>query len=222
MNQSDMLKITHKARVKFSIGNYIDTVDCDVTPLSACHLLLGRPWQFDLEATHGGCSNTYSFVHKGLSDVLKPMMETAMKVDIFPIVRKKKKDPPMDTPKPRTALLQGVENDVIVPGITTAPSIYEVVPVVAPVHCAMVPDNVSTRAHINLSNDPIVKNDTSWRKNVYKLRSLSCSEEMEREEDIINLISPTSDVESSGNIPKLRTTLFHGRNDDVTISIDTT
>jgi hypothetical protein len=30
MNQSGMLKITHKARVKFSIGNYIDTVDCDV------------------------------------------------------------------------------------------------------------------------------------------------------------------------------------------------
>jgi hypothetical protein len=30
MNQSGTLKITHKARVKFSIGNYVDTVDCDV------------------------------------------------------------------------------------------------------------------------------------------------------------------------------------------------
>jgi hypothetical protein len=43
MNQSGTLKITHKARVKFSIGAYIDTLDCDVAPLSACHLLLGRP-----------------------------------------------------------------------------------------------------------------------------------------------------------------------------------
>jgi hypothetical protein len=41
MNQSGMLKITHKTRVKFSIGNYIDTVDCDVVAISVCHLLLG-------------------------------------------------------------------------------------------------------------------------------------------------------------------------------------
>jgi hypothetical protein len=44
MNQSGTLKITHKARVKFSIGNYMDTIDCDVVAVSACHLLLGRPW----------------------------------------------------------------------------------------------------------------------------------------------------------------------------------
>jgi hypothetical protein len=34
---------------------------------------------------------------------------------------------------------------VIVPRITIAPSIYEVVPVVAPAHCAVVPDIVSTQ-----------------------------------------------------------------------------
>jgi hypothetical protein len=43
MNQSGTLKITHKVRAKFSIENYFDTVDCDVAPMSACHLLLGRP-----------------------------------------------------------------------------------------------------------------------------------------------------------------------------------
>uniref|UniRef100_A0A0E0R906 Uncharacterized protein n=1 Tax=Oryza rufipogon TaxID=4529 RepID=A0A0E0R906_ORYRU len=52
MNQSGTLKITHKARVKFSIGNYVDIVDCDIAPMNACHLLLGRPRQFDLDATH--------------------------------------------------------------------------------------------------------------------------------------------------------------------------
>jgi hypothetical protein len=41
MNQSGMLKITHKARVKFSISNYIDTMDCDVAAMSAYHLSLG-------------------------------------------------------------------------------------------------------------------------------------------------------------------------------------
>ena len=73
MNESGTLKITHKTRVKFSIGNYMDTVDCDVVPMSACHLLLGRPWQFDLDATHGGRSNNYLFVHKGVHHVLKPI-----------------------------------------------------------------------------------------------------------------------------------------------------
>jgi hypothetical protein len=37
MNQNSMLKITHKARVKFSIG----TMDCDVAAMSAYHLSLG-------------------------------------------------------------------------------------------------------------------------------------------------------------------------------------
>jgi hypothetical protein len=116
MNQSGMFKITHKTRVKFSIRNYIDMVDCDVAPLSACHLLLGRPWQFDIDATHSGRSNTYSFMHKGMSHVLKSTIKNAIKVDIFPAVRKKKKDPPMDTPKSRTALFQGDENDVDILG----------------------------------------------------------------------------------------------------------
>jgi hypothetical protein len=30
MNQSGMLRITHKSRVKFSAGNYMDIIDCDV------------------------------------------------------------------------------------------------------------------------------------------------------------------------------------------------
>jgi hypothetical protein len=111
MNQSGTLKITHKARVKFSVGNYIDTVDCDVVPLSACHLLLGRSWQFDLDATHGGRCNDYLFVHKGVHHVLKPMPDSAIKAEVFATV-KVKKNATASTPKPRTALLQEGENDV--------------------------------------------------------------------------------------------------------------
>jgi hypothetical protein len=32
MNQSGTINITHKVTVKFSLGNYIDTVDYDVAP----------------------------------------------------------------------------------------------------------------------------------------------------------------------------------------------
>ena len=92
MNQSGTLKITHMVRVKFSIGNYVDTVDCDVAPMSACHLLLGRPWQFDLDATHGGRSNHYSFVHKGVHHVLRPMPDSAINAEIFGSAKLKKKE----------------------------------------------------------------------------------------------------------------------------------
>jgi hypothetical protein len=55
-------------------------------------------------------------MHKGMSHVLKLMMETTIKVDIFSAAWKKKKDPPMDTPKPRMALFQGEEDDVAILG----------------------------------------------------------------------------------------------------------
>jgi hypothetical protein len=94
-------------------------VDCDVAPLSACHLLLGRPWQFDLDAIHGGRSNNYSFVHKGVHHVLKPMLDSAIKVEVFSNVRVKKKVAEI-TPKPRMALLQEGENDVNIPTLAAA------------------------------------------------------------------------------------------------------
>jgi len=106
MNQSSTLKITHKVRVKFSIENYVDAVDYDVVKMSACHLLLGRPWQFDLDATHTGCSNNYSFVHEGVGHVLKPMLESAIKTEVFPKGQSKKRAAEI-TPKSRTTLFKG-------------------------------------------------------------------------------------------------------------------
>ena len=114
MNQSGTLKITHKARVKFSVENYVDSIDCDVAPMSACHLLLGRPWQFDLDATYKGRSNCYSFVHKGVHHMLKPMFESAIQAEVFATVKKKKKEAAEIASEPRTALLQEGENDVTV------------------------------------------------------------------------------------------------------------
>ncbi|XP_061337074.1 uncharacterized protein LOC133284106, partial [Gastrolobium bilobum] len=39
--------VSKQVEVNFSIGKYDDTVLCDVVPMEACHLLLGRPWQYD-------------------------------------------------------------------------------------------------------------------------------------------------------------------------------
>ena len=56
------MKITYCCLVSFSIGKtYCDESWCDVIKMSACHLLLGRPWMFDRHVQHDGYHNTYSF-----------------------------------------------------------------------------------------------------------------------------------------------------------------
>jgi len=41
--------------------------------MQACHLLLGHPWQFDVDSMHFGRSNKYIFIHKEKKVVLVPL-----------------------------------------------------------------------------------------------------------------------------------------------------
>jgi hypothetical protein len=52
---------------------YSDYADCDVVPMEACSLLLGRPWEYDTDACHHGRSNTYTFRHKDKNITLLPL-----------------------------------------------------------------------------------------------------------------------------------------------------
>ncbi|GJU89629.1 RNA-directed DNA polymerase [Tanacetum coccineum] len=57
----------------FSIGkSYKDEVWCEVIPMDAAHILLGRPWQFDRKTKHDGFQNTYSFKKDGVNITLVP------------------------------------------------------------------------------------------------------------------------------------------------------
>ena len=49
--------------------------------MDACHLLLGRPWQFDLDANHKGRDNIFVFLKNGQKFVLNPLMEKEPLVD---------------------------------------------------------------------------------------------------------------------------------------------
>jgi hypothetical protein len=73
LNNSGKAKVTHTARVHFSIGTYHDYADCDVVPMQACSLLLGQPWKFDTNAIHYGRSNKYNLVHNGKKITLLPL-----------------------------------------------------------------------------------------------------------------------------------------------------
>ncbi|GKA11185.1 putative CCCH-type zinc finger family protein, partial [Tanacetum coccineum] len=67
------VNVDTRCLVSFSIGRkYIDNVWCDVVSMDACHVLLGRPWQFDRCTTHDGRSNTYSFNKDNVKVTLVP------------------------------------------------------------------------------------------------------------------------------------------------------
>ena len=51
--------------MEFSIGAYKGKVLCDVLPMDACHVLFGRPWQFDRKVIYNGEENTISFKKDG-------------------------------------------------------------------------------------------------------------------------------------------------------------
>ena len=68
------MEITHRCLVPFSISKtYYDELCCDVMKMSACYLLLGRPWMFDKQVKHDGYHNTYSFTKNGHKVVLRPI-----------------------------------------------------------------------------------------------------------------------------------------------------
>ena len=73
LNDSGEVRVNKQVLVAFSIGKYKDEVLCDVVPMPAGHLLLGRPWQFDRKVQHDGFTNKYSFVHNQRTVTLVPL-----------------------------------------------------------------------------------------------------------------------------------------------------
>ncbi|PKU80524.1 RNA-directed DNA polymerase [Dendrobium catenatum] len=60
------IAVTESCKVVFSIGKqYVCEVSCDVLDMDVCHLILGRPWQFDASAVYDCRANTYSLDYKG-------------------------------------------------------------------------------------------------------------------------------------------------------------
>lgn len=55
LNRGTDIMISRRALVSLSIGSsYSEEILCDVVTMDACHLFLGRPWQYDRAAFHDG------------------------------------------------------------------------------------------------------------------------------------------------------------------------
>ncbi|KAK2990469.1 hypothetical protein RJ640_006267 [Escallonia rubra] len=46
-NKGNEVMVSSTCLVNFSIGPFKEAVYCDVVPMNACHILLGRPWKYD-------------------------------------------------------------------------------------------------------------------------------------------------------------------------------
>ena len=73
------------------MGRYKDKVVCDIMMMDICHILLGRPWQYDKKMVHDALTNCYKFVKDGIKHTLVPIKEEGT----------------AETSKPRTLLVSG-------------------------------------------------------------------------------------------------------------------
>jgi bacterioferritin-associated ferredoxin len=90
LNNSGKAKVTKLVRLNFSTSPYHDVVECEVVPMQACHILLGRPWQLDKDSMHHGRLNQYSFLHHDKKIVLHPMSPEAIMNNDVAAARKTK------------------------------------------------------------------------------------------------------------------------------------
>lgn len=84
--KTDLL-ITRRTLISFSNGDtFQDNIHCDVAPMDACHLLLGRPWIFDRHIQHDGYLNTYSFRYNNRNFTLQPSLPETQTVSSPPVL----------------------------------------------------------------------------------------------------------------------------------------
>ncbi|XP_074265898.1 uncharacterized protein LOC141588350 [Silene latifolia] len=74
LNKGVEVKVDRQCLISFSIGIvYKDEFLCDMVPMDALYLLLGRPWEFDKSTVHHGRNNTYTFKQGSRKITLTPL-----------------------------------------------------------------------------------------------------------------------------------------------------
>ncbi|KAM7473482.1 hypothetical protein LguiB_020725 [Lonicera macranthoides] len=73
LNDNGVIRVNEQVLISFSIGKYNDEVLCDVVPMQAGHMILGRQWQLDRQVNYNGVSNKYSFKMNEKTITLVPL-----------------------------------------------------------------------------------------------------------------------------------------------------
>nr|AAM15062.1 putative retroelement integrase [Arabidopsis thaliana] len=89
LNDSGKMRVKNQVVVPIVIGKYEDEILCDVLPMEAGHILLGRPWQSDRKVMHDGFTNRHSFEFKGGKTILVSMTPHEVYQDQIHLKQKK-------------------------------------------------------------------------------------------------------------------------------------
>jgi hypothetical protein len=79
LQKGHQVMVSQQCQVEFKIGGYRDEILCDVIPMDVCHILLGRPWKFDIKVIHDGRKNNYTLEKNGRTDMLLPIEDKEQK-----------------------------------------------------------------------------------------------------------------------------------------------
>jgi hypothetical protein len=82
LQKGHQVRVTKQCLVNFKMGDYKDDILCDVILMDVCHVLLGRPWQYDRHVVHDGRLNTYTLEKDGKTYTLLPMKDKEVKPEI--------------------------------------------------------------------------------------------------------------------------------------------
>jgi hypothetical protein len=82
LQKGQRVSVTKQCLVEFKIGNYHHQILCDVIPMDICHILLGRPWQYDRNVVHDGRMNTYTLEKNGRIHKLLPIKDKEVKPEV--------------------------------------------------------------------------------------------------------------------------------------------
>jgi len=82
--------VNQQVKIPFSIGDYCDEFLCDIIPMEAGHILLGRTWKFDKKAIHNGLTNEITFTHGSKKFKLVPFAPSQVVVDQVQIKLRRK------------------------------------------------------------------------------------------------------------------------------------
>ena len=61
------INVNKQVLINFTLGSYKDEVLCDIVPMEATHILLGRPWHFDKHTLLDGYNTPNLGCHEKLS-----------------------------------------------------------------------------------------------------------------------------------------------------------
>ena len=86
------MKVVSQALISFTLERYKNEVHCDVLPMLAGDILLGRPWKFDRTVMYDGYLNRYSFIKDGRKTTLVPLSSAYVFAGQLKFEEKKKKN----------------------------------------------------------------------------------------------------------------------------------